>query len=523
MTGVEHPAPTRMALCTGEEIVHSRRKRRGQVNPLVVGSNPTGPRPSRVRRYPHEQSRCVSNHKKWPAQRPDRLQAAPQRVASWVTVALGRVRATCTLRNRTGRDPVWQGHKMSICRTPYRLLRVLALAMLVFALCRPVGAAELELEGSLKSQAAALLRAGNFTKFDTLATQLRETSARTPAGAWKLSMFYSGVWLAGSTDANDAAWARLEAGTAGYLAEHPDSPTAVVLEAKVLIEHAAVYRGGEYASQVPQSHWAPFRSYVDATLRVLDRDRELGSADPEWYAIYVWALNLRDAPGQEILAFTREALERYPQYYPIHYRAARALLPKWHGSKALMQQYLALAQERTQASEGTQIYGRVMFNLARNSNRPLEEFTEIGAQWAPFKASYEEILRAYPDPYNLGALRAMACLTGNKEDYKAITQRVSGPAPSVAWFDTPQKQQACDDWALRNKSLAPWPLAQRLLNLHLAPLLPFLMAVLVGLLRLFRRRASSPADTGASGTGSATATATKPIDGMGEIGVPLDQ
>ena len=29
--------------CTGEEIVHSRRKRRGQVNPLVVGSNPTGP------------------------------------------------------------------------------------------------------------------------------------------------------------------------------------------------------------------------------------------------------------------------------------------------------------------------------------------------------------------------------------------------------------------------------------------------------------------------------------------------
>ena len=30
--------------CAGEEIVHSRRKRRGQVNPLVVGSNPTGPR-----------------------------------------------------------------------------------------------------------------------------------------------------------------------------------------------------------------------------------------------------------------------------------------------------------------------------------------------------------------------------------------------------------------------------------------------------------------------------------------------
>ncbi len=371
-------------------------------------------------------------------------------------------------------------------------MRIAALAILVFAVCRPVGAAELEVEESLKSQAAALLRAGDFAQFDRVATRLRDSSERTPAGTWKLSMFYSGIWRAGSRDPDDPAWTRLEAAAERYLAEHPNSPTAVVLEAKVLIEHAAVYRGDGYASQVPQSHWAPFRSYVAATLRVLDRERELGSADPEWYAIYVWGLNLRDAPGQEILAFTREALERYPQYDPIHYRAARALLPKWHGSKALVQQYLALALDRTRASEGTQIYGRVMFNLARNSNRPLEELTEIGAQWVPFKASYEEILRAYPDPYNLGALRAMACLTGEKEDYKAIRQRVTGPAVSVARFDTPQKQQDCDDWALRNKSFAPAPLAQRLLNLHLAPLLPFLMAALVGLLRLFRRRAGSP-------------------------------
>lgn len=409
---------------------------------------------------------------------------------------------------------------MTICRSAYRLLRVLALAMLVFALCRPVGAAELELEESLKSQAAALLRAGDFAQFDTLATHLRETSERTPAGTWKLSMFYTGVARAGSGDASDAAWARLEAGAEAYLAEHPNSPTAVVLEAKVLIEHAAVYRGGDYASQVPQSHWAPFRSYVAATLRVLDRDRELGSADPEWYAIYVWALNLRDAPGQEILAFTREALQRYPQYYPIHYRAARALLPKWHGSKALMQQYLALALERTRASEGTQIYGRVMFNLARNSNRPLEELTEIGAQWEPFKASYEEILRAYPDPYNLGALRAMACLTGKQEDYRAITQRVSGPVPSVAWFDTAHKQRDCDDWAFRNKSFFADRLMERIRGLTLAPLIPAVVGLVIGLLQLLRRRKGSPADTG---TGTGTVPATKPIEGMGEIGVPVDQ
>ena len=293
----------------------------------------------------------------------------------------------------------------------------------------PVSAAEFELDESLKNQAAALLRAGNFAEFDRVATQLRDSSARTPAGTWKLSMFYSGVARAGSNDPNAAAWTRLEAGAEQYLREHPDSATAVVLDAKVLIEHAAAYRGGGYAWQVAQSHWAPFYSHVDATLRALDSHREVGSADPEWYAIRIWAMNLRHAAKQAILAFTREALEQHPQYYPIHYRTARALLPKWGGSKELMQQYLALALERTRASEGTQIYGRVMFNLAWNSNRPLEELAGIDAKWVLFKASYEEILRAYPDPYNLGALRAMACVAGKKEDYKAITQRVTGHCP----------------------------------------------------------------------------------------------
>jgi hypothetical protein len=405
---------------------------------------------------------------------------------------------------------------MTNWRSPYRLLHVLALALLVFPLCRPVSAAELDLEESLKSQAGALLRAGDFAQFDAIATRLRESSERTPAGTWKLSMFYSGVVRAASDNPNDAAWARLETGAAGYLDAHPDSPTAVVLAAKALIEHAAAHRGDAYAAQVPQANWAPFYSFVDATLHLLDSRREAGSADPEWYAIYVWALNLRDVPGQQVLTFTREALERYPQYYPIHYRAARALLPKWHGSKALMQQYLALALDRTRTTEGTQIYGRVIFNLARNSNRPLEELTEVGAQWTPFKASYEEILRAYPDPYNLETLRAMACLTGKQEDYRAITQRVTGPVPSVAWFDTPQKQRECDDWAFRNKSFFAARLMERIRGLTLAPLIPAVAALVIGLLQLLRRRKGSPADTG-------TVPATKPIEGMGEIGVPVDQ
>ena len=42
MTGKSVPHPIGQ-LAAGEEIVHARRKRRGHVNPLVLGSNPSGP------------------------------------------------------------------------------------------------------------------------------------------------------------------------------------------------------------------------------------------------------------------------------------------------------------------------------------------------------------------------------------------------------------------------------------------------------------------------------------------------
>ena len=46
ITGWSVPHPHARTPCAGEEIVHSRRKHRGRVNPLVVGSNPTGPKPT---------------------------------------------------------------------------------------------------------------------------------------------------------------------------------------------------------------------------------------------------------------------------------------------------------------------------------------------------------------------------------------------------------------------------------------------------------------------------------------------
>lgn len=63
MTGMSIPHPHAFRPCmshglgAGEEIVHSWRKRRGSVNPLVVGSNPTGPKS--FRRFSRKASHLI--------------------------------------------------------------------------------------------------------------------------------------------------------------------------------------------------------------------------------------------------------------------------------------------------------------------------------------------------------------------------------------------------------------------------------------------------------------------------------
>ena len=86
------------------------------------------------------------------------------------------------------------------------------------------------------------------------------------------------------------------------------------------------------------------------------------------------------------------------------------------------------------------------------------------------------------------------------------------PGLSNDSVDTAQQQRDCDDWAFHDKPLHSTRFIEHLRSFPLAPLVPLITAVAIGLVRLLRRRADRPA-----------AVVSKPIEGMGEIGVPVDQ
>jgi hypothetical protein len=321
-----------------------------------------------------------------------------------------------------------------------------------------VNADEMTVRADLKSEAARLLEQGNMAAYDQRASELRRTRERTPAGIWKLSLFYKGPdnWPAPQPDA--PIWKRIEAATEAYLREHPDSPSAIVAHARMLVSQAWMYRGSGLGRDLSDSQRNGFNTFLGRAREVLDQHREVGSRDPEWYSLRIQIMNGLNTDKPTILALAREALDHESTYQPIDYVAANALLPKWGGSAEEVQQFVALAVAKSSAVEGNQAYARIMFNIARADPEPVAALTQVGVQWPVLKASLEEISVAYPDPWNLNTERAMACLIGTRADYDAVLPRVSPTLISVAWFDSVSSWPECQrrQERARQSTLASW-------------------------------------------------------------------
>lgn len=302
---------------------------------------------------------------------------------------------------------------------------------------------ETAIRSELKLEAARLLEQGDIAGYDQRATELRRTKQKTPAGIWELSLFYKGPdnWPAKQPLA--PIWARIEAQTEAYLQQHPDSPSAVVAHARILVTHAWVYRGGDWGRNLSSAQRDGFASYLERARSVLDGHREVGSRDPEWYSLRIQVMNGQDADRESILALAGRALDLEPTYQPVAYVTSNALLPKWGGSVQSLNRFVALAIEKSSGEQGHQAYARIMFNIARGDAKPWAALHDLRVQWPVLRSSLDEIARAYPDPWNWNATRAMACLMGSQADFDAALSRSTPDPVSVAWFDSASTWTEC--------------------------------------------------------------------------------
>jgi hypothetical protein len=310
----------------------------------------------------------------------------------------------------------------------------------------------------ITEHARALLLDGDTRQFDELATSYRSSGERTTSGTWKLSLLYRAIdWR--SMSPRDPVWDRLQHLSDRWLAEEPQSVSAVILNAHVLLDHSVCWRGE--GSEVPPENLAHFHELTERARVVLDQHAALAEMDPEWDALRIRVARQQGADSRSILALATRALDRHGYYYPIHNSAVNALLPRWSGSREAVQEYVRIALAHSREREGTQAYARIFYYMARSSSdEAFVDMNLMGENWLAMRRSLNELLQAYPTEFNRGLARAITCLAGDADSYRALGRAPTGDIESVGWWDTRTRRGECNGWAFEGKH-APGSLSVR--------------------------------------------------------------
>lgn len=312
---------------------------------------------------------------------------------------------------------------------------------------------DLAIRDTLRQQAGQLLVQERLDEFDRLATQFRVSKERSPAGLWMLGVLYDGIRFATPDQADSPQWSALDEMAERWLARTPESPAAIIVAAQLKLLRAWKYRGDDGARSISPEGMAQFLEYVDKARVILETHQEMSMQDPEWARLRVQVASWQGEPKQTILAIADAALQREPGYYPLHYAMATAMHPKWGGSEEMIKQYVQLALERSKTQEGTQVYARIYLNLTRSSRDISDELNMTGAKWPAMRQSLDEILKTYPDPWNIDAAQAMACIAGVPDYYQSLGRWADRRTQSIGWFDTTEYRRDCDAHLVDGKTI----------------------------------------------------------------------
>lgn len=210
-------------------------------------------------------------------------------------------------------------------------------------------------------QALALLEAKAYNKLDDLAAKFRSSKERYADGVWKLANVYDG--LVPSNRALDENWETRLSTIGRWAVARPDSITARVAWANVLVAYAWKSRGAGEADTVSREGWRLFGKRLIAAARVLKDAKALKEQCPLY-----WRVLMRDALGLQVdktrfNAIFDEAIKAEPDCESYYYHRAIYLLPQWYGSKGEWQSDLIKSADKIGGENGDMLYARVIWNM----------------------------------------------------------------------------------------------------------------------------------------------------------------
>jgi hypothetical protein len=294
-------------------------------------------------------------------------------------------------------------------------------------------AAELKQRDGIRAEVGRLLDARDYAGLEELAAGYRDGAERTQSGVWKLTVFYSGFHAkARFRDKGDPGWKTLSDRLRDWQVAYPDSPTPVVANAVVMKRYAMALKPlviFQRASTADDDE--AFIAALMADKAYLERHKTVAARDPHFYVIWSNLAFALGADAAEFFDIVEEGLSRHPAYYQLYFAAMDYQAPSIRGNAEAVEAFANMAVERTRDQEGLSLYARVYW-AAMSAYFGEDLFRRSRINWARMRDGIDDVLKRYPDQWNINNFALVACLAGDAAKTRALLDRIEGrPIPEV--------------------------------------------------------------------------------------------
>jgi hypothetical protein len=180
-----------------------------------------------------------------------------------------------------------------------------------------------------------------------------------------------------------------------WLAHNPQSPTARLFQAVVLLRRGWEKRGTGFADTVTDEGWKEFHALVRQAHQTIQPLLAEAEPPPEAFATLFEVAKAESWEGTEFRPYLEQFLERHAAYISPHRAVAEKMLPRWGGGPRDAATYADDVARRLGGEAGEMMYARIALYLFRFHDRT--EFWDLtGFDYERVQRALEQRLQARP-------------------------------------------------------------------------------------------------------------------------------
>jgi hypothetical protein len=278
--------------------------------------------------------------------------------------------------------------------------------------------------------------AGNYHQLDMKSSYYRNKKLRTSSGLWVLTHFHYGFDRDVLHPENpEETWDHIGKKLDEWLDADPNSTTAKIFKGMYYHRRARSYLSEERRNAAADKSQNPFQKNIKLAKQWMLENKDISKIDPHWYTVYHRILMNTQADVDELMSSVREGATRFPEYYEIYFSAAEYFTPTWSGHKRFIEDFANSTSRYVGEELKDGLYTRIYWYISQKEYGS-RIFQDSEVDWNKMSRGMDEILKHYPDQWNIQNFAFFACAARDVSKTAELINMMQDADPiGAVWYD----------------------------------------------------------------------------------------